>query len=252
MRRSRYDRSLTLAGTGCLPEIDLKHWTIGTAERLTATNTTTGTESSRMIYSTTEYSLNWAPMTSADWPGHGLWEEEEENSGKVRTGEMVVKDAVFPSMQQLLLLIMMESFPLKISQYLAARRSLTPGPKTAVFWYQAMHTAVGVEKENINRGIPAIQCLSLSVTVSAVLLCFPETSARWDGRHAVHRTTGMSFHFHMIDGSPPEAACDLECVALISASASAWDKKKTTTPGIPSVEQLGFTSVCFVTNDQKN
>lgn len=36
----------------------------------------------------------------------------------------------------------------------------------------------------------------------------------------------MSFHFHMIDGSPPEAACDLECVALISASASAWDKKK--------------------------
>lgn len=62
----------------------------------------------------------------------------------------------------------------------------------------------------------------------------------------------MSFHFHMIDGSPPEAACDLECVALISASASAWDKKKTTTPGIPSVEQLGFTSVCFVTNDQKN
>lgn len=35
--------------------------------------------------------------------------------------------------------------------------------------------------------------------------CVPETSAWWGTRQAVCRTIGLSFHFHMIDGSPPKA-----------------------------------------------
>lgn len=48
-------------------------------------------------------------------------------------------------------------------------------------------------------------CIHHLLLLCQLCCCVPETSAWWDARHAVCRTIGLSFHFHMIDGSPPKA-----------------------------------------------